>query len=100
MRLPDIRRQLHGAGKQQVRVFQHLIVGVVLGGDAKGVCLDAQVDVLGNKNDMRIGVLAAEIEGDAEQGVVRCGGAQAVRQVGVRSFHVKIQPSGLEALGV
>ena len=51
--VPEIARQLAHAGVEQVGVFEHLVVEIILGGEAQRARLDAHVDVLGHQDDLR-----------------------------------------------
>ncbi len=79
MLLPEVGRQLLQAGVQQVRVFDGLVVVIVLGVDADDRRLDAQVDVLGHQRDARFGMFLLQGQRLTEDGVVGAVPGQACR---------------------
>ena len=89
--VPEVGLQLAHAGVQQVGVVEHVIARVIFGADAERVGLDAQVDVLRDQDDVAVGVALAEVERDAEEGVVGGAGRHAVGQAAAHRLHVKVQ---------
>ena len=52
--LPEVFRQLGGAGVKQAEIVQRAVVFVVFGHDAGDGRLDPQVDVLGNEHHRHV----------------------------------------------
>ncbi len=86
--------ELRGARIEQIRVVQHLVVGIVFGTDTERVRLNPEIDVLRYKRDLAFRVTLAEVECDTQQCIVWAGGRQAVRQLALDGIGVKIQTSG------
>lgn len=97
MRAPEILRQGGDAGVEQVSILQDLVVFVVLRADPERSRLDAQVDVLGDQHHLALGHLLHEGEGDGEDGIVRLGAGEHLRQRRVERAGLQVQPTGATA---
>jgi len=69
--LPEILRQFAQAGVEQVGVFQHLVVEIILSFDADRTCLDPHVDVFADEDDRAGLEFLLQMKGDAQDLVVR-----------------------------
>jgi hypothetical protein len=91
--LPEVLRKRLHPGVEQVDIVEDLIVGVVLRRDPEHRRLDAQVDVLGDDDDLAIGPQRCR--------AWRCPGCccptaagQRGRQLQIEQLGLKEQPSG------
>ena len=79
--VPEVGRQFEDAGIEQVGVFQHLVVEVVLRLQPECSRLDAHVDVFRHQNDFALRVQALQVNHHGEDLVVGLGGGQPGRQI-------------------
>ena len=68
--LPEVRMQLQHAGVQQVGIFQHFVVEIVLCRQAQSTRLDAHVDVFADQSDFTFGMQSVQMADHAQDGVV------------------------------
>ena len=61
------------AGVEDVRILQHLVVEIVLGGQPQRTRLDAHVDVFGHQDDLPLRLLPLQRHDHAEAGPVDDG---------------------------
>ena len=99
MGVPEIRRQFARAGVQQVGVFEHLVVEVVLRVQPQRARLDAHVDVFGHQDDRALGKALGEEGHHRQDVVVAAPGGQARRQVQVDCLGLQKQFAGGLAAG-
>ena len=84
--IPELGRQLAHAGVQQVAVFEHLVVEVILRQQPESTGFDAHVDVLGNEDHRTIGIGALEVDDDRQNLVIDLGCRQPCREVTTDRF--------------
>jgi len=77
---PEVKRQGKRACIQQVAVFKHLVVLVIVGVEPQGARLDAHVDVLGHQHDFARHIFLAQRLDHAKDLVVSLALRQAHRQ--------------------
>ena len=105
MPLPEVLRQLGGAGEQQAEVVQRAVVLVVLGHDPGDGRLDPQVDVLGHEHhrDFRRRDFLQR-QDRAEDGVVRDHRAEALARLEVAGLEAqqagRVAAAQLQAVGL
>jgi hypothetical protein len=78
--VPEVGRKLAHARIKELGILEHLVVEIVLGGDAQRARLDAQVDVLGHQDHVAARMMAREVHGDREDLVVRLAVRKRRRQ--------------------
>ena len=98
--VPEIRRQLLHAAREQVGILDGLVARVVLGVHADDRRLDAQIDVLGHQRDPGVGEFLLQRERVGEKGVVGAVARDAFRQRGFEQLRLEKQPSRGRALAV
>ncbi|MNU87554.1 hypothetical protein D3C71_773380 [compost metagenome] len=79
--LPEVLRQLGGAGVEQAEIVQRAVVLVVFRDDAGDGRLDPQVDVLGDEHHWNFRRFFLQRQDRAEDGVVRDDLAKALARV-------------------
>ena len=94
MLVPEIRRQFAHAGVEQVGVLEHLVVEIILGGQAQRARLDAHVDVLGDQDHLALGVGFLQVLDHADDLVVGLAGGKPRRQLAVDRLGLQEQPAG------
>ena len=81
MRLPEIGRQLHAAGVEQVGILQHLVVEVILCIEAQRAGLDAHVDVFGDEDHRAFGLQLLQMHDHGDDLVVGLARSAAMRAI-------------------
>ncbi len=95
VRVPETGFEPAHAGVEEVVVLQHLVVGVVLGGEAERARLDAHVDVFRHQDHAARGLLLLQVAHHREDLVVGLAGRQRRRQVAVDRLGLQEQaPAG------
>ena len=79
--VPEIGRQFARPGVEQIGVFEHLVVEIILGREPQGTRLDAHVDVLADEDDLALGVRFLQEFNDADDLVVRFAAGEPRRQL-------------------
>ncbi|MNN21936.1 hypothetical protein D3C81_1352750 [compost metagenome] len=87
--LPEVLRQLRGAGVEQAEIVQRAVVFVILRINAGDRRLDAQVDVLGDEHHRHVRRLFLQHQDGAEDGVVRDDLAEALARVEVAGLEIQ-----------
>ena len=100
VRIPEIGGQFEHAGIQQVGVFQHLVVGIVFGGQSQGARLDPHVDVFRHQDDLPLGEVSRQEQHHAENLVVDLAGGQGQRDVAGDRLRLQEQLAGGGAMAV
>ena len=88
---PEIVRQLHDAGVQQVGVFQHMVVEIVFRRQTERTRLDPHVDVFRHQYHGPAGLLHFQCAHYAEDLVVGFAHRQAFWKTDVVQFSLEIQ---------
>ena len=68
--IPEIGRKLAHARVEEIGVLEHLVVEIILGGEAQRVGLDPHVDVLRDQNDVAPRMRAGELHHNGDDVVV------------------------------
>ena len=68
--IPEIGGKLAHTGIEEVGVLEHLVVEIILGGEAQRVGLDPHVDILRDENDAAPGMGARKLHHDGDNVVV------------------------------
>ena len=89
--VPEILRQCADAGVEQVGVFKHLVVEIILGRQAQCAGLDAHVDVFRHQDDLTLLLRFLQVFDDADDLVVGLAAGQAGRQRAVDGFGLQEQ---------
>ena len=98
MFVPKAGRQFAEAAIEQIGVFEHLVVEIILRFEAQRTRLDAHVDVLGDQDDGAFGVQALLVDDHGEDLVVGLGGGQTGRQIGRNRLRLQEQASARQLL--
>jgi hypothetical protein len=89
--VPEIRRQLLHAAREQIGILDRLVARIILGFDADDRRLDPQVDVLGHQRDSRRGKNSLQCERIGQDRVVGAMAGQTSRQHGFEQLRLKEQ---------
>ncbi|TXT23036.1 MAG: Dehydrogenase [Gallionellaceae bacterium] len=92
--IPEILRQRQHTAIQQVGVFQHLVVEIVLRGQPERARLDAHVDVFADQDHRALRLLLLQEQHHAEDGVVGLAVLQRGRQLVGDKLGLQEQPPG------
>jgi len=97
--VPEIRGQFPDPGIEQVRVFQHLVVEVVLRRQAQGTGLDAHVDVFRHQDHGTLGIAALEVDDHGQDLVVVLGLGQGRGQFRINGLRLQEQAATGQLVG-
>ena len=95
--LPEVFRQLGGAGVEQAEIVQRAVVFVVLGHDAGDGGLDSQVDVLGNEHHRQVRRFFLQRQDRAKDGIVGNDLSKALARVEVAGLEAQLAGALLAA---
>jgi len=92
--LPEVGGQLKAAGIEQVCIIDDLVVEVVLGPQAHGMGLDANVDVFGDQDNLALRILGLECTDHTQNEIVGLEGGQSCNGRHLQLLGLEIEPSG------